>query len=53
MARGTALGLIGKASRLEELLLLSAENECSPTIGTLEILVLETHWMTSSLRDFS
>jgi hypothetical protein len=49
MARGTALGLFGKAFRLEKLLFLSAENESSSTIGTLYGLVLKTYWMTSSL----
>jgi hypothetical protein len=48
-ARGTALGLIGVALRLEELLVLSAEGKGSPAIGTLDRLVLKTHWMTSSL----
>jgi len=48
-ALGTALGLISIAFRLEELLFLSAESEGSPTIGTLELLVLKAHWMTSSL----
>ena len=48
-ARGTALRLIGVAFRFEKLLLFSAEGEGSPTIGTLERLVLKTHWMTSSL----
>jgi hypothetical protein len=33
---GAALGLIGIAPGLEELLLFSAEGECSPAIGTLE-----------------
>src|SRR4030042_5737448 len=48
-ARGAALGLIGVALRLEELLVLSAEGKGSPAIGTLDRLVLKTHWMTSSL----
>ena len=48
-ARGTALWLVDIAPGLEKLLLLSAEGEGSHTIGTLERLVLETHWMTSSL----
>ena len=48
-ACGTALGLVCIAFRLEELLFLSAEREGSPTIGTLEGLVLKAHWMTSSL----
>jgi hypothetical protein len=48
-ARKTALGLIGVASGLEELLLISAEGEGSLTIGTLDRLVLKLHWMTSFL----
>ena len=52
-ARGTALRLINIASGLEELLFLSAEGEGSPTIGTLERFVLKTHWMISSLSNFS
>ncbi len=48
-ACGTALGLVSIAFSLEELLFLSAEGEGSPTIGTLERLVLKTHQMTSSL----
>ena len=52
-ARGTALWLISIASGLEKLLLLNAESEGSPTIGTLERLVLKTHWMSSSLLNFS
>jgi len=44
-----ALGLIGVALRLEELLVFSAKGERSPAIGTLDGLVLKTHWMTSSL----
>jgi hypothetical protein len=34
---------------LEELLVLSAEGKGSPAIGTLDRLVLKTHWMASSL----
>ena len=41
--RGTALGLISIALRLKKLLFLSAESEGSPTIGTLDRLVLKTH----------
>jgi len=52
-AFGTALGLISIASGLEKLLVLNAESESSPTIGALERLVLKTHWMTSSLLNFS
>jgi len=49
-ACGTALGLIGIALGLEELLFLSVEGELGSTIGALELLVLKTHWMTSSLK---
>jgi hypothetical protein len=35
---------------LEKLLLLSAEGEGGSAIGTLERLVLKTHWMPSSLK---
>ena len=52
-ARRTALWLISIALRLEKLLFLSAESKCSPTIGTLDRLVLKNHWMTSSLLYFS
>ena len=52
-ARRTALGLIGIAPALIELLFPSGEAEVSPTIGTLDRFVLKTHWMTSSLSDFS
>ena len=45
----TALGLVSKAFGLEEFLFLSAEGEASPTVGTLESLVLKIHRMTSSL----
>ncbi len=48
-ARGTALGLVSIAFRLEELLLLSTESECSPTIRALEFFVFKAHWITSSL----
>jgi hypothetical protein len=48
-----ALGLIGIAFGLEKLLLFSAEGEGSPAIGTLERLLFKTHWMTSSLQNFS
>jgi len=48
-AFGAAFGLISIAPGLEKLLILNAESEGSPTIGTLECLVLKTHWMTSSL----
>jgi hypothetical protein len=46
---GATLGLIGITFGSEEFLLLSAEGKGSPAIGTLERLVLKTHWMTSSL----
>ncbi len=50
-ARGAALGLIGVASGLEKLLLLSAEGKSSPAIETLDRLVLKVHWMTSFLTN--
>ncbi len=50
-ARGTALWLISKAVVLGNHLLLSAKSEGSPTIEALEILITQTHWMTSSLLD--
>jgi hypothetical protein len=52
-AWGTALGLIGIAPGLIELLFPSGEAEVGPTIGTLDSFVLKTHWMTSSLLNFS
>jgi len=52
-AWGTALGLISIALGLKELLFPSGEAEVSPTIGTLDRFVLKTHWMTSSLLNFS
>ena len=52
-AFGTAFGLISITLGLEKLLILNAESELLPTIGTFECLVLKTHWMTSSLLDFS
>jgi hypothetical protein len=39
----TALGLIGVAPGLEELLFFSAEDELAAAIGTLERLVLKSH----------
>jgi hypothetical protein len=48
-ALGAALRLVGIASGLEKLLLISAESEDLPTIGTCKRLILKTHWMTSSL----
>jgi len=50
---GAALGLIGVALRLEELLVFNAEGKGSPAVGTLDRLLLKTHWMTSSLQNFS
>jgi hypothetical protein len=52
-AWGTALGLISIALDLIELLFPSGEAEVGPTIGTLDRFVLKTHWMTSSLLNFS
>ena len=46
-ARGTAPGLVGQAFGLKELLFPGGEAEVSPAIGTLDCLVLKTHWMTS------
>ena len=51
--RWTALGLIGVSSGLKKLLLFCAVDEGFPTIGTLNRLVLKTHWTTSSLLYFS
>jgi hypothetical protein len=47
-AGGAAFGLVSIAFRLEELLLFGTKGEISPAIGTVELLVLKTHWMTSS-----
>jgi hypothetical protein len=52
-AFGTAFGLISITLGLEKLLILNAESESIAAIGTFECLVLKTHWMTSSLLDFS
>jgi hypothetical protein len=49
-AFGTAFGLIGVASRLELLLFLGAESKGITAIGTSEVFVFESHWMTSSLN---
>jgi len=49
-AWGTALGFIGIALGLKELLVLSGEAEVSPTIGTLDGFILKSHWMTSFLK---
>jgi len=45
----TALWLIGIAFGRKKFLFLSAESEDSPTIGTLDRLILKSHWMSSSL----
>jgi hypothetical protein len=45
--RWAALEVIGVASGRQRLLLVSAESEGSPAIGTLEKLILNTNWMTS------
>jgi hypothetical protein len=47
-AGGTTLGLVSITFRLEKLLFLSTKGKISPTIGAMELLVLKTHWMTSS-----
>jgi hypothetical protein len=52
-ALGTALGLVGETLGGKELLLTGAEGKSSPAIGTLDGLVFKTHWMTSSLQNFS
>jgi hypothetical protein len=52
-ACGAPLGLIAKAFRFEELLLPGAKGKGSATIGTSDGLVVKTHWMTSSSRNFS
>ena len=52
-ALGATLGLVGIASRLELFLFLSAKGKSIPAIGTFECLILKTHWMTSSLLNFS
>jgi hypothetical protein len=48
--RGTPLWLVSIALGCEEFLLLSSESESSTAIGTLDRLVLKTHWMASFLR---
>jgi hypothetical protein len=50
MARGTALRLVGNASRSEKLLFFNAEGEDGSTIGAVERLVLIIHRVTSSLK---
>ena len=52
-ALGATLGLVGVAFGVKKLLFSGVEGEDSPAIGTLERLVLKTHWMTSSLLNFS
>jgi hypothetical protein len=52
-ARRTALGLIGVSSGLKKLLLFCTVDKGLATIGTLDRLVLKTHWTTSSLWYFS
>ncbi len=52
-AWGTALRLVSIASGCELFLFPNAKGKGSPTIETLDRLVLETHWMTSSLWNFS
>ena len=49
----TALGFVGIAPGLIELLFPSSEAEVSSAVDTLDRFVLKTHWMTSSLSDFS
>ena len=49
-AFGTAFGLVSIAFGLVELLFLSAEGEFTSTIRTYDCFVLESHWMTSSLK---
>jgi hypothetical protein len=46
-ALGTTPGLVGQTFRLKELLLPSGKSEDNSAIGTLNRLVLKTHWMTS------
>ena len=52
-ARRTAFGLVGVSSGLKKLLLFRAVDKGLATIGTLDRLVLKTHWTTSSLWYFS
>jgi len=46
-ACGTAFRLVGVAFSLEELLFVRAKGERCAAIGTGELFVLKTHWMTS------
>jgi len=50
-AFGAPFGFVSIASRLEQLLFVSAEGESTTAIGTFEGLVLKTHWMASSLNN--
>jgi hypothetical protein len=50
-AIGAALGLVGIASGVELLLLLSAKGKGFSAIGTSEGFILKTHWMPSSLKN--
>jgi hypothetical protein len=52
-ASGTALWLISVSFRAEKLLLFSAEDENSLVIRTLVRFAWKTHWVTSSLKNFS
>ena len=49
----TTLGLVGQTFRRKKLLFPSTKSECRSTIGTLNRLVLKTHWMTSFLLNLS
>ena len=52
-ALGATFGLVSVAFGVKKLLLSGVKGEGSSAIGTLERLVLKTHWMTSSLLNFS
>ena len=45
--RRTALWVVGIAPGRKEFLLVSTESEGSSAVGTLDGLILKTHWMTS------
>ena len=49
----TTPGLVGKTLRRKELLFPGTKSERRSTIGTLDRLVLKTHWMTSFFKVFS
>ena len=49
----TTAGLVGQAFGGKELLFPGGKSEGSPTIGTLNRLILKTHWMTSFFKIFS